>query len=178
MSFPWGNLITAISTLVAGFGGISLKDWSDARRAREQRRRVAYLELMLSLDRMNRSFSAPHTLGRDALTGSAKEETAEAVGSVQQAYFSVFLTGAKRVQPLAGKAWQAAWDVQKWFDSADKRSGELQDLVMELEDLLVKLSDASSEFASAARREEAGRLPDPIPGRAGTAEVKGTGQQR
>jgi hypothetical protein len=52
-------VITATSTLIAGWGGISLKDKYDTGRSKQDRRRAAYLELMLRLDDLRRIFGAP-----------------------------------------------------------------------------------------------------------------------
>ena len=65
------------------------------------------------------------------------------------------MTGAPRVQPLAGRAWQAAWDIHDWTD------GNRPDLqgcpaIDVLEDLRGKLRNAAKDFANAVRKETAG----------------------
>jgi hypothetical protein len=123
---PWATAITAASTLIAGWGGISLKDWHDARRARQDRRRAAYLELMLRLDDLRRIFGAPQTLDERALAaGTIGKSMGQAVGEIQRAYFSVFLVAPRNVQALAGAAWDAAWKIHDWFDSGGRGPADL-----------------------------------------------------
>lgn len=152
MAFPWDTLITAASTLIAGFGGISLKDRRDTARVREQVRLDANLEMMLRLDQLERVFSSAETLDPHVLAATVGKSAAQAIGSVQRAYFKVFLVASRRVQPTAGKAWRAAWDIHSgWLDS-DGRSD-----IGKLKELLASLRTASTAFADAVQREEAGR---------------------
>lgn len=165
MSFPWGTAITAASTLIAGWGGISLKDWHDARRARQDRRRAAYLELMLCLDDLKRIFGAPRTLDERALAaGTIGKAAGQAVGEIQRAYFKVFQVAPRNVQALAGAAWDAAWKIHDWLDSSDPGSADLS----ELKELLAAFGQKSNAFADAVRAAEGGDLPAPIA--AGTGE--------
>jgi hypothetical protein len=159
VSFPWGTAITAASTLIAGWGGISLKDWHDARRARQDRRRAAYLELMLRLDDLRRIFGAPQTLDERALAaGTVGKAMGQAVGEIQRAYFNVFLVAPRNVQALAGAAWDAAWDIHDWFDSGGPGPADLS----ELKKRLAAFGQKSEAFAAAARSAEGGYLPAPI----------------
>jgi hypothetical protein len=172
MSFPWDSLITAVSTLVAGFGGISWTDRRDAARYRERSRQDAYLELMLALDEFRRVLGAPETLDGQALSAdSLGAAVGHALAPVQRAYFSVFLTGTPRVQLLAGKAWQAAWDVNDWVNGGGHTTADIG----ELRELLTALGKAGQEFADAARREEAGRRLALLGNR---ARPLGTGQRQ
>ena len=165
MSFPWATAITAALTLIAGWGGISLKDWHDARRARQDRRRAAYLELMLRLDGLRRIFGAPRTLDERALSaGTIGKAMGQAVGEVQRAYFNVFLVAPGNVQALAGAAWDAAWKIHDWFDSGGPGPADLS----ELEKRVTAFAQKSTAFAAAARVAEGGYLPAPIA--AGTGE--------
>jgi hypothetical protein len=145
---------------VAGFGGISWQDRRDATRDGKRKRQDAYLELMLALDEFRRVLGAPETFDWKAQSAdSLGAAVGHAVPRVQRAYFSVFLTGSPRVQPLAGKAWQVVWDVNDWVSSG----GHTTEDAGELKELLTLLARAGQEFADAARREEASRMP-PWPG--------------
>ena len=158
MSFPWATAITAASTLIAGWGGISLKDWHDGRRTREDRRRAAYLELALRLDHLRRLLGAPRTFDARELPATIGAAAGQAVGEIQRAYFSVFLMAPRNVQALAGAAWDAAWKINDWFDSAAPGPADVGELSRRLDDLGRK----SEAFASAARAAEGGSLPAPI----------------
>ena len=151
--FPWSNLITAVSTVTAGLGGIFLKDRLDIKRDRGQRRRDAYAGLMLSLDELTRVIGAPLTVGSDLFPGSLGHAIAQAVGTVQRAYFAVYLAGSSRVQPVAGKAWQAAWDIHDWGGVGVGPGLQQRTAIDELEDLRAKLREAAAAFADAARSE-------------------------
>jgi hypothetical protein len=165
VSFPWGIAITAASTLIAGWGGISLKDWHDARRARQDRRRAAYLEFMLRLDDLRRLFGAPRTLDEQALSSrTIGKAMGQAVGEIQRAYFNVFLVAPRNVQVLAGAAWDAAWKIHDWFDSGGPSPADLS----ELEKRVTEFGQKSTAFAAVARAAEGGYLPTPIA--AGTGE--------
>jgi hypothetical protein len=156
VSFPWETAITAASTLIAGWGGISLKDWRDASRARQDRRRAAYLELMLRLDDLRRIFGAPQTLDERALAaGTIGKAMGQAVGEIQRAYFNVFLMAPQNVQALAGAAWSAAWEIHDWFDSGGPGPADLT----ELRKRLTAFGQKSMAFASAARAAEGSNLP-------------------
>jgi hypothetical protein len=157
VSFPWETLITAAATLIAGWGGISLKDRLAARRARQDRRRAAYLELMLRLDDLRRIFGAPHTVDEGAFAGTIGKAAGQAAREIQRAYFSVFLVAPRDVQALAGAAWDNAWKIHDWLDSGDPRPADLN----ELKNLLVAFRAASMTFATAARTAEGGHLPLP-----------------
>lgn len=149
MSVPWTALITAGSTLVAGFGGMSLKERYDFRRDKDRQRREAYGALMLSLDELRRIFGAPATLDESAHRSTLGTLTGQAVASIQKTYFTVYLTGSRQVQPTAGEAWQAAWDIHNWFECspADESGAELSKL-------LENLRAASTAFANAVRKEQ------------------------
>jgi hypothetical protein len=154
--FPWGTAITAASTLIAGWGGISLKDWRDTSRARQDRRRAAYLELMLRLDDLRRIFGAPQTLDQRALAaGTIGKAMGQAVGEIQRAYFDVFLVAPRNVQALAGAAWSAAWEIHDWFDSGGSGPTDLT----ELKKHLTAFGQKSTAFAAAARAAEDSTLP-------------------
>jgi hypothetical protein len=159
VSFPWATAITAASTLIAGWGGISLKDWHDARRPRQDRRRAAYLELMLRFDDLRRIFGAPQTLDEQALAaGTIGKSMGQAVGEIQRTYFSVFLVAPRNVQALAGAAWDAAWKTHDWFDSVGQGPADLS----ELGKRLAAFGQKSAAFAAAAQAVEGGYLPAPI----------------
>jgi len=151
--FPWSTLITAVSTLAAGLGGIWLKDRFDARSDRGQRRRDAYAGLLLSLDELNRTIGAPGTV--ETFTGTLSQAISTGVANVQRTYFAVYLAGSPRVQPLAGKAWEAAWNIHEWsvIGSPDPKG---RTAIEQLEDLRGKLREAAEVFADAARKETAG----------------------
>jgi hypothetical protein len=144
--------------LLAGWGGITLKDRRDTSRARGDRRRAAYLELMLRMDDLRRVFSAPQTLLGDGARadGAIIRGMAQAMGEIQRAYFEVFLVAPEGIQVVAGDAWDAAWKIHSWFDSPtlDKEG------IGNLTELLNDFSSKSAVFANAARAAEAGaRLP-------------------
>jgi hypothetical protein len=125
MAIPWDLLITAGSTLVAGvggaLGGAGLAGRQQLQRDRQQRRLDAYSELALRLDELNRTLGAPQTLTESKLTTTLGSSVGQAVGAVQVAYFAVYLSGSKKLQPLAGEAWQAAWNIQNWFTNASRQ---------------------------------------------------------
>lgn len=152
-------MITAASTLIAGWGGISLKGWHDASRRRQDRRRAAYLELMLRLDDLRRIFGAPKTLDERALAaGTVGKAMGHAVGEIQRAYFNVFLVAPRNVQALAGAAWDDAWKIHDWLDSGGREPADLS----ELEKMLTAFGQKSMAFAAAARAAEGGSLPQPV----------------
>jgi hypothetical protein len=160
MAFPWDVLITGVSTLVAGvggaLGGAGLAGHQQHQRDNQQRRLDAYSELALRLDELSRTIGAPQTLAESAFTGTFGDAVGQAVGSIQVAYFAVYLSGSKAVQPLAGKAWQAAWDIQNWCTQGDAaRQGDMsaKPALDQLEELRGKLRAASQQFADAARKE-------------------------
>jgi hypothetical protein len=173
VSFPWGTAITAASTLIAGWGGISLKDWRDARRAEQGRRRIAYLDLILRLDDLGRIFSAPRTLDQQALAAATVGKSmGQAVGEIQRAYFGVYLAAPQKVQILAGEAWNAAWSVHDFFDAEDLAQADLN----ELQRRLAVLRHTSETFAAAARAAEGHDLPGPItPGTGRNPAANGQG---
>jgi len=159
VSFPWGTAIVAASTLIAGWGVISLKDCRDATLARQDRRRAAYLELMLRLDDLRRIFAAPQTLDEQALAaGTIVRAMGQAVGEIQRAYFNVFLVAPQNVQGLAGAAWSAAWEIHDWFDSGGSGPADLT----ELRKRLTAFGLRNAAFAAAARAAEGGYLPLPV----------------
>lgn len=76
----------------------------------------------------------------------------QAVGSIQRAYFAVFLVASPEVRQLAGAAWQAAWDIHDWFDAAEWTD------VAALTQLLTTFKAKNTAFADAAQAEEFGGL--------------------
>jgi hypothetical protein len=149
-SFPWSNLITAVSTVAAGLGGIWLKDRYDSRRDRRQRRRDVYATFLLNLDELQRVIGAPRTVG-ELFAGTLEQAIAQATGDIQRAYFTVNLTGSRSVQSSAAKAWAAAWDIHDWLDAPD--ANQAQTSLDRLEELRGKLREAGGEFIRAARME-------------------------
>ena len=111
---------------------------------------------MLSLDQLRRVFGAPETLDERALSGTVVETMGQAVGSVQRAYFPVFVVASRPMQQSAGQAWQAAWDIYDWFGT-----GERSDLET-LKRLLTVFQAKSMAFANAAQAEEIGEPPKPL----------------
>lgn len=156
-------LITGAFTLAAGFGGILAIGLRDSKRAKRDRRREAYLELMLALDQFNRIFSAPLTVDQRTRSGTVGQAVGDAANRVQIAYFSVFLVAPRNVQLKAGKAWQAAWAVHDRLKGKPDDNREPVDFVDELTTLTGDLATASMEFANAARTAEGESLPPPIP---------------
>lgn len=157
MAFPWDVLITGASTLVAGvggtLGGAGLTGHQQLQRDKQQRRLDAYSELALRLDELSRTIGAPQTLAESAFTDTFGSAVGQAVGLIQVAYFAVYLSGSKDVQPLAGKAWQAAWDIQNWCTQGDAPTQGGMSAIDQLEELRRKLGAASQQFADAARKE-------------------------
>ena len=148
-SFPWSNLITAVSTVAAGLGGLLLRDWLDTRRDRGQRRRDAYAAFLVSLDELARAIEAPLTASGELTAGTL----AQAVRTVQRSYFAVYIDGSTSVEPVAGKACQAAWDIHNWVTTGPDQGRPATD---QLEELREKLSAAGTAFADAVRKETAG----------------------
>jgi hypothetical protein len=116
---------------------------------------------------------APQTLDeRELAAGTIGKAVGRAVGEIQHAYFSVFLVAPRNVQTLAGAAWDAAWKIRDWFDSAGPGPANLS----KLEKRLAAFGQKSAAFAAAAQAAEGGYLPAPIaagPGGDPTADGKG-----
>jgi len=153
-SFPWSNLITAVSTVAAGLGGLLLRDWLDTRRDRGRRQRDGYAALLVSLDELARVIAAPLTAGAEEKAGTLAQRIEQAVRTVQRSYFAVYMDGSASVQPLAGKASQAAWDIHNWVTTGQPDQG--RPATDQLEELRAKLSAAGTAFADAVRKETAG----------------------
>jgi hypothetical protein len=140
--------------VAAGLGGILLRDWLDTRRDRAQRQRDAYAALLASLDELARVIGAPLTAGGELTAGTLAQEIAQAVRTVQRSYFAVYIDGSASVQPVAGKACQAAWDIHNWVTTGQPDQG--RPATDQLEELRGKLSAAGTAFADAVRQETAG----------------------
>lgn len=153
-SFPWSNLITAVSTVAAGLGGLLLRDWLDTRHDRGQRQRDAYAALLVSLDELARVIGAPLTAGGELEAGTLAQRIEQAVRAVQRSYFAVYLDGSASVQPVAAKACQAAWDIHGWVATGQPDQG--RPAADQLAELRAKLSAAGTAFADAVRKETAG----------------------
>jgi hypothetical protein len=147
-------LITAVSTLAAGLGGIWLKERLDTKREQGQRQRDAYAGLLLSLDELARVIGAPLTVDGGLQAGTVRQGIAQTVGTVQRSYFAVHMAGSASVQPVAGKAWQAAWDIHDWATTDLPDQG--RSAIDQLEELRGKLEHANAAFANAVRKETAG----------------------
>jgi len=152
-SFPWSNLITAVSSVAAGLGGILLRDWLDTRREAGQRQRDAYAALLVSLDELARVIEAPLTPGGELKAGTLTQGIAQAVKTVQRSYFAVYIDGSASVQAVAGKACQAAWDIHNWVTTGQREQGG--PATGQLEELREKLTAAGTAFADAVRAETA-----------------------
>ena len=143
-SFPWSNLITAVSTLAAGLGGILLKDRLDVKRGRGQRRRDAYAGFLVSLDELNRVIGHPGTLQN--LPPTLGQAIGQAVGSVQRAYAPVYLTAPAGIQGLAEKVHTTAWDIQRLLDAPPADPGSRLFMLRE------ELISAANDFVKAVRK--------------------------
>lgn len=154
MAFPYDVLITGAATLIAGvsggLGGSWLTGRQSDRRDKQQRRLNAYSDLMLRLDELLRTFGAHETLVEVKMDEMFSRAVNQTTGAIQLAYSAVYLSGSKSVQPLAGKAWQAAWDIHDWFNPPDASTkGDVAQLI----NLINDLRAASKNFADAAREE-------------------------
>jgi hypothetical protein len=154
VAFPYDVLITGAATLIAGVSGGVGSSWligrQTDRRDKQQRRLSAYSDFMLRLDELTRGFGAYETFA-DAKTDEKLGRLVNpAIGAIQVAYFAVYLSGSKDVQPLAGKAWQAAWAVHDWFNPPDVSK---EPTIEQLSRLVDDLRSASTVFADAARKE-------------------------
>jgi hypothetical protein len=145
--FPWDTLITALSTLAAGFGGIWLTDYLGAKRSRNQQLLDRYAALASSLDQLIRLIRHPDTVNLNELPPTVGAAIGLSVGSVQRSYAPVYLTAPQAIKSLAEQAWKAAWDLQLWLDSRDQT---LSDQFVRLVD---RLDSASGDFAKAVRAE-------------------------
>jgi hypothetical protein len=156
VAFPYDVLITGAATLIAGVSGGVGGSWligrQTDRRDKQQRRLSAYSNLMLRLDELTRTFGAYETFADAKMDEKLIRLVNPAVGRIQVAYFAVYLSGSEDVQPLVGKAWQAAWDVHGWFNPRDASK---EQTIEQLSRLVDDLRAASTAFADAARKEVA-----------------------
>lgn len=156
MTFPYDVLITGAATLIAGVSGGAGGSWlagrQSDRRDKWHRRLSAYSDFMTGLDDLIRTFGAYETFGRPAEGETLGSAVNSAVGTIHGAYAVVYLLGSKDVQPIAGKAWRAAWDIHDWFNPPNKSTKRPAE---QLAELVVYLKTASRDFADAARLEVA-----------------------
>jgi hypothetical protein len=145
--FPWDVLITALSTLAAGIGGVWLTDHLGAKRSRSAQLLDRYAGLASSLDQLIRLIRHPDTVNLSELPPTVGAAIGLTVGSVQRSYAPVYLTAPEPIQSLAEQAWKAAWEIQLWLDHKGQSSGD------ELVQLVESLDLAAANFAKAVRAE-------------------------
>jgi uncharacterized membrane protein YccC len=134
------------------WGGAAWNQWRTGRHsrhdARTDRRRDSYAALILSLDGLERAWTATETLEPDDRAQTMGAITGMSLREIHQAYVAVLLADSDEARKKAKAARNAAWDLN---DRLHGRNGGLD--VPKLGELLNLFSNSSYEFVQLAERE-------------------------
>ena len=131
---------------VIAAGSATLAQHGARRDARAVRRREAYAALILTLDHLERSWTAPETLEDEAAEKRIGIITGQAIREIQRAYTVVLLVGSKQAKARANTARKSAWAINDCLHSGGNQGGVLKHLGT----LFVAFSAAARAFVDAA----------------------------
>jgi hypothetical protein len=135
----------ALGGVIAAGSATLAQHWV-RRDARAVRRREAYAALILTLDHLERSWTAPETLEDEAAEKRIGIITGQAIREIQRAYTVVLLVGSKQAKARANTARKSAWAINDCLHSGGNQGGVLKHLGT----LFVAFSAAARAFVDAA----------------------------